>query len=87
MNDATELTPELLTKARDGLNAADVVLGPALDGGYYLIGLGADEPRLFQNIAWGTDAVLAQTRELARHLNLTVRELRPLSAWRFPSDC
>jgi rSAM/selenodomain-associated transferase 2 len=80
------LSPELLAEAHDALNAADVVLGPALDGGYYLIGLRADEPRLFQNIAWGTDAVRAQTRDAARRLNLTVRELRPLSDIDEPED-
>ena len=39
----------------------DVVLGPAEDGGYYLIGMSSDYPRLFENIPWSTHNVLAAT--------------------------
>jgi len=44
---------------------ADVVLGPSLDGGYYLIVLaaGAVRPELFEGVDWSTERVLAQTRE------------------------
>lgn len=46
------------------LNAADVVIGPALDGGYYLIGFNADTflPDVFQGIPWGTAMVFDKTR-------------------------
>ncbi|MGH7089059.1 MAG: TIGR04282 family arsenosugar biosynthesis glycosyltransferase [Stellaceae bacterium] len=47
-----------------------VVLGPAEDGGYYLIGLKAPHGRLFADIAWSTSAVLRQTRERAASLGL-----------------
>jgi uncharacterized protein len=47
-----------------------VVLGPAEDGGYYLIGLKAPHGRLFEDIAWSTSAVLDQTRERAASLGL-----------------
>ncbi|HUK61196.1 MAG TPA: TIGR04282 family arsenosugar biosynthesis glycosyltransferase [Stellaceae bacterium] len=47
-----------------------LVLGPAEDGGYWLIGLKAPHGRLFENIAWSTDAVLGQTRERAASLGL-----------------
>jgi rSAM/selenodomain-associated transferase 1 len=43
------------------LKHRDVVLGPALDGGYYLVGLRAPAPELFVDIAWGTASVLADT--------------------------
>jgi rSAM/selenodomain-associated transferase 1 len=39
----------------------DVVLGPAADGGYYMIGMARHDPRLFDDIAWGTPEVLATT--------------------------
>ena len=51
-------------------NAADVVVGPCEDGGYYLIGLRAPEPRLFERMPWSTPEVLPQTLERARGLGL-----------------
>ena len=53
----------------------DVVLGPAMDGGYYLIGLSRLYRQLFTDIAWGTGAVLAQTRTKAAQLKLKLHEL------------
>jgi rSAM/selenodomain-associated transferase 1 len=57
--------------------AADVVLGPCEDGGYYLIGLRAPAPALFQDIPWSTDQVLRLTREKAEDLHLRVHLLPP----------
>jgi rSAM/selenodomain-associated transferase 1 len=51
---------------------ADVVLGPALDGGYYLIGVRAAAPALFQDVPWGTDRVLRATLRRAERLRLRV---------------
>ena len=53
----------------------DVVLGPACDGGYYLIGLGRLHRPLFTDIAWGTETVLQVTRERAARLDLKLYEL------------
>jgi rSAM/selenodomain-associated transferase 1 len=50
----------------------DVVLGPTEDGGYYLIGLRAPIPALFENVPWSTPAVLARTLERAQRLGLRV---------------
>ncbi len=55
-----------------------VVLGPADDGGYYLIGLKHAHARLFEDITWSTDQVLRQTIERARDLKL---ETNLLPAW------
>jgi glycosyltransferase A (GT-A) superfamily protein (DUF2064 family) len=49
---------------------ADLVLGPALDGGYYLIGLRAPVPALFAAMPWGTAGVLAATTGRAEALGL-----------------
>ena len=49
-----------------------VVLGPSDDGGYYLIGMKKLHPALFEDIAWSTDQVLAQTRQKAQELGLEV---------------
>ena len=53
------------------LEKHDLVLGPALDGGYYLIGLNTPAPLLFESMPWSTGRVLALTREKANSLGLT----------------
>lgn len=56
---------------RDAYNALEhysAVIGPALDGGYYLLGLNTEIPWLFEDIPWSTPQVLAQTlRQLEMH--------------------
>ncbi|MGH7258780.1 MAG: TIGR04282 family arsenosugar biosynthesis glycosyltransferase [Nitrospiraceae bacterium] len=52
------------------LRAHELVLGPAEDGGYYLVGLTRPVPELFRDISWSTDQVLAQTRERAQQAGL-----------------
>jgi rSAM/selenodomain-associated transferase 1 len=56
-------------------HGADVVLGPAADGGYYLIGVRAPERALFVDVAWGTAGVAAATRRRCRALGLSIVEL------------
>lgn len=76
--DLPSLPPEFLVEAADVLTsgAADVVLGPALDGGYYLIGMHREPPAgLFSGIPWSTPAVLALTLERAVALDLSVHLL------------
>ncbi|MGH7301043.1 MAG: TIGR04282 family arsenosugar biosynthesis glycosyltransferase [Candidatus Rokuibacteriota bacterium] len=50
----------------------DVVLGPTEDGGYYLVGLRAPCPALFEDVPWSTSAVLGRTLERARRFGLRV---------------
>lgn len=57
----------------------DLVLGPALDGGYYLIGLKRTAPDLFTNIPWSTDQVLRLTQEKATKMGLKTALISP---WR-----
>jgi rSAM/selenodomain-associated transferase 1 len=52
------------------------VLAPAEDGGYVLIGLNQLHPELFDNISWGTERVLEQTRTRIKHNNLYHYELK-----------
>jgi rSAM/selenodomain-associated transferase 1 len=54
---------------------ADVVLGPAQDGGYYLVGLTAPRPGLFENIAWSSADVLTQSLARVADLGLRVTTL------------
>ena len=60
------------------LDKKDVVLGPALDGGYYLIGLTNPCYGLFKGIKWSTDTVLKETIRRARELNKSVAMLKTL---------
>jgi rSAM/selenodomain-associated transferase 1 len=81
-SDHPTLPLELVHRAFERVESgADVVLGPAEDGGYYLIALraGAVAPRLFAEIAWSTDQVLAATLARCRELGLAV-ELLPMAA-------
>lgn len=55
--------------------ATRVVVGPAEDGGYYLIGLARPIPELFAHVPWGSDAVLETTRERALGLGLAMHLL------------
>ncbi len=59
--DSPTLPIEYIERAFTDLKNADVVLGPATDGGYYLVGCGPDCPPLFDNIAWGSERVLSDT--------------------------
>lgn len=68
--DCPRLTSGILRQAFTALDDYPIVLGPALDGGYYLIGLNAPCPALFEGIDWGTAAVLAQTLTRAQPLNV-----------------
>lgn len=75
--DSPDVPERLLREAFDRLESVDVVLGPAADGGYYLIGLSEAHLGLFDHIEWGGEAVLAQTRARARELALRWHELEP----------
>ncbi len=88
--DCPKITPQVLCQAFDRLASCDLVLGPAADGGYYLIGLRRPAPaelaRLFSGIAWGSDRVLNQTLCRAANLSLSVFRLEMLSDVDRPED-
>ena len=84
--DVPALSPPLLQQAEQSLADHDLVLGPAADGGYYLIGLKNHHPELFRGIDWGTDKVLKQTLEIATQLRLNVILLDELSDIDRPDD-
>ncbi len=77
--DCPDLTLADLREAREALSSNDLVLGPAEDGGYWLIGMRRCHAELFRSIPWGTDQVLAVTLERARAAGLTVELLRTLA--------
>ncbi len=77
-SDCPSLTPRHLRDAADALPGSDVVLIPAEDGGYVLIGAHAPYSELFTGIAWSTETVLAETRKRILALGLNAVELGPL---------
>ena len=60
-SDLYDLKTEHINQAFQDLETNDVVLGPAEDGGYYLLGMKQFHPKLFRNKNWGTDSVLKDT--------------------------
>lgn len=84
--DCPDVDDQILADAFDQLHQCDLVLGPALDGGYYLIGLQRPLPKLFMNIDWGTSQVLQQTIDTAQTLNLSVNYLPLLADIDRPED-
>jgi len=73
--DIPGITVPLISTAFKSLQENDVVVGPTLDGGYYLIGLRSPVPELFENIPWSTDSVFALTEEKITALGLSLKIL------------
>ena len=84
--DCPDISLNILNNAFDSLYKRELVLGVAKDGGYYLIGLNKMIPQLFQNINWGTEIVLKQTKAIAEQLNLNIKYLSSLSDVDYPED-
>ena len=84
--DCPALTVAHLGAAQDALAETDAVLGPAFDGGYYLIGLRQPQHALFEGIAWSTNQVLRQTLDAASRAGLSVRLLETLADIDRPED-
>lgn len=73
--DCFELTTARVEKAFEELNTHDVVIGPAKDGGYYLLGMNQVYNEIFQNKKWGSNLVAAETLRDCETLKLTVFKL------------
>ncbi len=84
--DIPGITARILLEAFEKLSSTDIVLGPARDGGYYLIGLRRPFPQLFFDMAWGTEKVLERTKQVAHDLGLSVVLLEILEDLDRPED-
>lgn len=84
--DCPDLNAQLMVKAFHALEQNDLVLGPALDGGYYLIGLRRLIPELFTGISWSTAEVLEQTISIAERLMQAIAFLPLLNDIDRPED-
>ncbi|EAW34065.1 TIGR04282 family arsenosugar biosynthesis glycosyltransferase [Lyngbya sp. PCC 8106] len=84
--DCLDLSLEILSEAFDQLKQQDIILGPADDGGYYLIGLSRLVPELFAGISWGSSEVFQQTLTVCQQLDLLVEFLPQLADIDRPED-
>jgi rSAM/selenodomain-associated transferase 1 len=73
--DSPSMPAESLRAAFELLQRHDCVLGPALDGGYYLIGLSRPCPQLFRGIDWSQSSVYRDTVDIARQYGVSYGEL------------
>ena len=80
-SDSPDLPLEIIDEGFAALPSCDAVIGPSLDGGYYLIGFKTETflPELFQGIPWSTEGVLKSTLAIADRKGLRVSLLPP---WR-----
>lgn len=85
-SDCLELKDTDIVNAFKQLDEADVVIGPAVDGGYYLIGMKKPQPQLFPNISWGSSTVLENTLQKCTDSGLVVHQLRLLNDIDQPED-
>lgn len=77
-SDVPTLNAQVMRRANDALDDHDAVFVPAMDGGYVLIGLRGAMPFLFEDIAWSTSTVMAQTRERLVRAGVRHTELEAL---------
>ena len=90
-SDLPQLQPSDLTAAFQALNQGPLVLGPAQDGGYWLIGCSGQAPaeltaQLFSGMPWGTDQVLERTLAASRRLGLEPALLASRADLDHPAD-
>ncbi|HTD85437.1 MAG TPA: TIGR04282 family arsenosugar biosynthesis glycosyltransferase [Candidatus Binatia bacterium] len=78
-SDCPYLNGDDIHAAWNALKSADLVLGPAEDGGYWLIGLRQNQPALFANMPWSSNEVFSETIARAKALGLKTFLLRTLS--------
>lgn len=84
--DVPGLTPRHLNAAAAALEAGEVAIGPALDGGYYLLGFARRLPFLFTAMPWGTASVLEETLARLRQQQIAPHLLEPLADCDRPAD-
>ena len=84
--DCPQLDAEMLLQAFNRLENSAIAIGPAVDGGYYLIGLNQMIPQLFEDIPWGTADVFAKTLKIAQNMNLSLSQLPLLHDIDLPED-
>ena len=85
-SDCPGLTPALLREAREALDSETAVIGPAHDGGYYLIGIRERTPYAFTSMPWSTETVFAETMARFEARGMRPAVLPELSDVDVPAD-
>ena len=80
-SDLWDLNEEIINTGFIELNKNKVVIGPSIDGGYYLLGLNKNMPKIFEGIKWGTQSVLAETLKLLDHDPYILPELNDIDTF------
>lgn len=83
-SDMPLMTSKFLAEAIDQLDDHDCVVGPATDGGYYLIGLRRFIHQVFHGIEWSTSKVLSETKQILErtgHSYVLLSEHRDIDSW------
>jgi rSAM/selenodomain-associated transferase 1 len=78
-SDCPGVSAEDVKTAWAALKENDVVVGPATDGGYWLIGLHEPQPALFKEMGWSTNTVFQETVKRCKNMGLSVKLLRELA--------
>ena len=77
-SDCTELTSEIILDAIEVLLKHDVVIGPAFDGGYYLLGMNYFILQIFDNKSWSSNSVFSDTRRQLENFNISFNLIKTL---------
>ena len=85
-SDCASLTPEIVQEAFDKLDTHSFVVGPAVDGGYYLLGMNQFFPEVFRDIEWSTSAVFPTTIKRIKALKTNYHLLPALSDIDYEED-
>lgn len=80
--DVPSLPPEFIGRSIEDLRHAGIVIAPALDGGYYLVGIRGQVPPIFEAMKWGGSRVMEQTLRRLRRLHIPYR----LGPWWYDID-
>jgi uncharacterized protein len=80
VDDCPSLDAALLRQATDIVARGEFVIGPTLDGGFYLVGGTPPMPDIFTAMPWGTGHLLAEIRARLEHVGVVWHELTPLRA-------
>jgi len=78
-SDCAQLDSSHIQSAVDQLEKHDVVIGPTLDGGYYLLGMNGNYETLFEDINWSTETVLQETIDKVNQQTISVKLIDKLS--------